>query len=79
MMMVSNVAVIVECCLVDLNADSKVIATSPLSVTSVDVVLLSFGEIIPFRLWGAFTEEVSSISPTASVNDLGSGQWVTRV
>lgn len=52
MMMVCNVAVIVDGYLIDLDANTEVVATSTLSVARIDVVLLIFGKIIPFRVSG---------------------------
>jgi hypothetical protein len=46
--MVSNVAVIVYGYLVDLNTYSKIITTTTFSLTRIDVVMLSLGEIVPF-------------------------------
>ena len=79
MMMVCNVAVIVDGCLVDLNTYSEIIATTTFSLTRVDVVLLSFGEIIPFRVSRSLPEVASTGIVATSVNDLSCGKWVTRV
>lgn len=79
MMMVCNVAVIVDGCLVDLNTDSEVVTTSTFSVTSVDVVVLSFGQVVPVRVRRSLSEEIPTISPGTSVNNLCCVKRVTRV
>jgi hypothetical protein len=52
MMMVCNVAIIFDGYLIDLDANTEVVATSTLSIARIDVVLLVFGKIIPFRVSG---------------------------
>jgi hypothetical protein len=79
MMVVCNVGIIVDGCLIDLNANSEVVTTSTLSVTRIDVVLLVFGKVVPFRIARSFSEVIPSRSPAASIDNLSSGQWVTRV
>jgi hypothetical protein len=50
-MMVSDIVstrIVVDSSLIDLNTNSEGVASSPLSMTSIDVVLFTFGEVIPF-------------------------------
>jgi len=79
MMMVCNVAVIVDGCLVDLNTDSEIVTTTTFSLTRVDVVLLSFGQIIPLRVCRSLSEEASTSVVATSINNLRSVKWVTGV
>jgi hypothetical protein len=60
MMVVCNVGIIVDGCLIDLNANSEVVTTSTLSVTRIDVVLLVFGKVVPFRIASSLSEVIPS-------------------